>query len=188
MLNNKIKRATFYIGLAVALADLALWALNINGYKINFLKSSGLIYPLSFNILLLVVLCVLWIKSRLYFLSTMAMGLSLFLSICLAGALFIHLAADAAISTVTSPGHTTIYVEHRTTTLGETNYLYTIYLKEPYLWGAFIKEIKAFSFFLPYQDDLPSSEEALGLHNPVWPNDTSVRFHTIQGDVSIDLK
>lgn len=81
----------------------------------------------------------------------------------------------------------TLTIGHRSATLGETTYIYGFY-KSSFM-GLLIKKLDGMDFNIvvrdsPEKDDL----KVLNLKNPTWVNETTVIFHTLNGDKTVSLE
>ncbi|MGR3779453.1 hypothetical protein ACT1UG_28370 [Bacillus paramycoides] len=153
--------------LGIILFDIVLFWLDRNEFYFISLKSTGYILPIILNIIVFLMI------GRMLKLSNDINGVFFIVGlIILGGYSFLFSITNYEYSIITSPEESeTLYIGHRTATLGETHYIYDFYQEK---YGVFMKRIVG--------KDIGVINTGLSIESPTWENEHVVKFSYVDGD------
>ncbi|ULO04782.1 hypothetical protein H1230_16635 [Paenibacillus sp. 19GGS1-52] len=164
--------------------DLVLSFVYSNNYDVNLFKGTGYFIPLLINVGFLFYIAMRFQKWYLYIVPSI---LSFLLGIYFVWILITNSLVSWQYDDVHSPIETeTLTIKHRSAMLGETTFFYEFYKKS--FRGLFIKKLDKSDLEIILRDTQGKDDlEVLNIQSPTWVNETTIIFHTIEGDKTIIL-
>ncbi|GAK09132.1 hypothetical protein [Geomicrobium sp. JCM 19038] len=168
----------------LGIMNVLLVVIHFSEFHVLFIKSSGYIIPIVFN---MVVLAVVGFRSLSVRNAWVIVGLFLSLPVLLVHS-FIVWITESSYAHIESPhDQQSLVVEYRDFTLGETTYFYSFYKTKFGILGRSLED-QSLSIM---SRDFPSgidAEDVLGLHSAEWVTAETVRLNTWEGMVEIELE
>ncbi|MBM7632334.1 hypothetical protein [Geomicrobium sediminis] len=173
-------------GLLVVLGimNVLLVIIHFSEFHVLFIKPTGYIIPIVINI---VVLSVLGICSKSLHNGWVFISLVLSFVVLLVHG-FIVWITESSYARIDSPhDQQSLVVEYRDFTLGETTYFYSFYETKFGILGRSLEDQSMTIMSRNFPSGI-DAEEVLGLHTAEWITSETVRLHTWDGIVEIELK
>ncbi|KIL34992.1 hypothetical protein SD71_14995 [Cohnella kolymensis] len=181
----EINWKALWILLVLLILDLTLYLLSINQYYFVFLNSTGLIFPMLLNIILM---CLIGWLSKLEWVFIVAIVLFIIFLFYLY--FFTFWRTEAKYTYLDSPQKTeTLVIRHWVATLGESNFIYKFYKNVDPL-GLVIKKVDGqdLDFMIRLNKTYLTEDQVLDINHPNWISETQVIFQSIQGEKKITLE
>ena len=174
---------TKWVFVFLAAMDLLLLIMALSDYFFLFLKPTGMLIPIIIHV---VVLTVIGFRSpripKWMTILVLIIGL-FFMLISSVMLLFTHY----SYKTIKSQSLQSLTIEYRDFTLGETTYLYHFYKTNFGIIGKRLGDESIRMVVQSVNNPGYDAEAALGLENPEWIGDHTVRFHTVEGTKEVHL-
>lgn len=181
-----MKKVLFKYGLLIFLIffDIFLFYVHSNNYDVIFFKGTKYFIPLLINVSFLFYIAIRFDRWWLYIAPSI---LSFLLGIYFIWVFILNSIVSWQYNDFHSPlKQETLTIRHRSATLGETTYIYEFYKKS--FMGLLIKKIDGMDLEIMVRDFHRKDDlEVLNVQSPTWVNETTVIFHTLNGDKRIDL-
>lgn len=178
----------YYIWIAAVLlflCDLLVYFAYTHNYVVIFFKGTGFFIPLLINAGFLFYIAVHFDRWWLYILPSL---LAFILGIYFVWIFILNSIVSWQYDRIHSPLWTeTLTIGHRSATLGETTYIYEFY--QTAFMGLLLKKLDGMDLSIMVRDsDRKEDLEVLNIKKPTWVNETTVIFHTLDGDKTVILK
>lgn len=171
--------------LILLILDITLYLLSINHYYFVFLNSTGYIFPILLNIILL---CIIgWLGKHEW---VFVIAIMLFIFFLFYLYFFSLWRTESKYTFLDSPKKTeTLIIRHWVATLGESNFIYMFYKTVGPL-GLLLKKVNAqdLHFVVRFDEKNLTQEHVLDIYHPRWVSETQVIFRSIEGNKKIILE
>lgn len=169
----------------LVVCDILLYLVHSHNYEVILFKGTGYFIPLLLNVGFLMYIALRFGKWWMYILPSI---LAFVLGIYFIWIFILNSVVSWQHDSIRSPlGQERLTIAHRSATLGETTYFYEFY-KSSFM-GLIVKKLDGMDLEIMVRDSQEKGDlEVLNVKNPTWVNETTVIFHTLNGDRTVILQ